>query len=695
MSATIPMTCNRDCGGGCPLVATVENGRVTRIADNPLRAPTMHGCVRGYQAARTLYAPDRLTAPLLRDGERGSGAFREITWPEALDRVAEKLSDIRARCGNAAILPLGSSGACRGAVHNTGALLSRFLSLLGGYTAPTGGYSSAAAAFATPYVLGTPQVGSDPDTLQFSQLIILWGANIVDTRLGCQWDGAVRAARRRGVQVVVIDPRYSRTARELGTQWIPVRPGTDAALMLAVLYVLFSEALDNTAFAARYSLGYDVLRRHVLGDDDGQPKTPAWAEALCGTPATVTEALARQYAGSKPTALIPGLSIQRTVGGEEAIRLSIALQVATGNLGTRGGSSGALTWGRLPGPRLPGIPVPPNPVSSRIPVLRWPDAILEGRQGGYPADIAAVYSGGGNILVQGSDLCKSQRAFGKLEFAVCQDLFLTPTARYCDVVLPTTFFLEREDIVYPDGNYLLYSNRVVPPLAGPRDDYDIYRELAQRLGFEAEFTAGRDASQWLQALLDASEVEDHDAFRRSGIYWGSDQLRTGLSEFVADPLANPLPTPSGRVELASEAYARTGFPAVPTARILPVTKEHPLRLITPSSRYRTHSQNSNIPWFREQEAQTLWINPQDALPRGVADGQLVLVRSSQGTVRIPARVTEEVMPGVVSLLVGIWPTFAADGVETSGSANVLTCTTPTEPSQATRTHSVLVQVTSA
>jgi anaerobic dimethyl sulfoxide reductase subunit A len=697
MSETrIAVSCNKDCGAGCPLLAYVEDGRVTRIGNNPLGRPYMSGCVRGFQMTRAQYAPDRLRKPLLRTGPRGSGQFREVPWSHALDLVATRLAEVKARYGNEAVLHLGGSGSCRGALHNTGRLAKRFLSLFGGYTETYWNYSTAAAHFATPFVLGTQQTGIDAKTLQFSNLIILWGANIADTRLGCETEGRIREASARGVDVIVIDPRRSASVRKLGTRWIPVRPGTDTALMMAVLHVLIDENLVDTAFVEEYSAGFDELTRHVMGLTGEEARTPRWAEEICGTPAELIFQFARQYGRTRPAALIPGPSIQRTIGGEEAIRMAVALQVGTGNLGILGGSSGALTWGRLPYPRMGEIHVPANPSQACVPVVRWPDAILEGKGGGYPSDIKAVYNVGGNFLVQGSDVNKNIRAFKEVEFAVCHDYFMTPTAQYCDVVLPATTFLEREDIVFPaGGNYLLFSNQAVPPLPEARNDYDIFCELADRLGFLSGFSRGKSEEEWLEGFLADSEVTDYEAFKRTGIYMGDDQLRVGLSDFVADPRAHPLNTPSGRVQISSSAYAETGHSPIPECRVLQADDTYPLRLITPHPKFRIHSQYDNIPWFKKRERQVLWMHPRDAAERGVEDGQEVCVTSPQGRVRIAAWVTEDIMPGVVCLLEGVWPSFDPDGTDTAGSANVLTSTEPTLPSHGTRTHSVLVEVARA
>jgi anaerobic dimethyl sulfoxide reductase subunit A len=630
---------------------------------------------------------------LVRTGPRGSGEFKEVEWDQALDLVAERLADIKERYGNEAILRFGGSGASVSALHHTVRLPKRFLSMFGGFTDLYWSYSSAAAHYATPFVLGTGYSGIDPGTLQNTELIILWGANIVDARLETDLEPRIREAKARGVEVIVIDPRRTSTVKTLGTQWIPVYPGTDTALMIAVLFVLIDEGLVDRAFVEKYSHGFEELESYVLGISDGVAKTPQWAEKTCGTPADRIIELALLYGRTHPTALIPGLSIQRTIGGEEAIRMGIALQVATGNLGVLGGSTGGLTWGRLPSPRISCLGVPPNPVDVSVPVYHWPDAVLEGKEGGYPSDIKVIYNVGSNYLIQGSDIHKNIRAFEAVEFSVSHERFMTPTARYSDVVLPVTTYLERSDIKIPDGgNWLLYSGQAVPPLPGAKNDYDIFCSLAERLGFLDEFSEGRDEEEWLRHFAEDSEIPDYEAFKRDGIYFSEDLMRVALSDFVAAPEANPLNTPSGLVQISSDPYAETGFSRVPECRVLETSEEYPLRLVTPKSKYRVHSQNDNIPWFKGRERHALWINPSDAERRGIGDGEMVYVSSPEGVMQIAVQVTEDIMPRVVSLLEGAWATFDAKGVETSGSVNVLTSTVPTMPSHGSRTHSVNVQV---
>ena len=605
---SIPVFCGKDCGGNaCPLLASLDGGRVTRVANNPAGGKYLKGCRRGFDLPLTQYAPDRLLTPLVRVGPRGSGQFRPASWEEALRITAGRLAEIREKHGASSVLNLASAGTT-GALHGTGPLLARFLNLFGGCTHLAGSYSACAATFILPYLLGDEwkAAGFDAATLQHSEMILLWGANVLDTRLGAEIPQRLVEAKKRGARIVVIDPRRSATAKQLATWWIPIRPGTDAALMLAVLHVFLTEGLADREFMDTHSTGFDRLESYVLGSEDGLARSPLWAEAICGVPAAEITRLARAYAAARPAALLPGYSIQRVFAGEETFRLAVALQLATGNFGRLGGSTGSLN-NRLPAPRVGSLGVPAVPGQPVVPVLRWPDAVLHGRSRDYPTDIHAIYSLGGNFLNQGSDIRKNIAAFEKVDFAVCHEVFLTPTARYCDVVFPAATPLEKEDIGVPwAGNYLLYKPQAVLPAGQARSDYDALCDLADRLGFLDAFSEGRSARAWVQHFLDQSEVTDPDEFRRTGVYFGREQERVGLAGFASDPGRYPLSTPSGRVEIASQKYHQeTGFPAIPTWQSPPEDSRYPLRLISPKSPNFTHSQGWNIPAVQAREARAL------------------------------------------------------------------------------------------
>jgi len=725
MTKRIPTFCGKDCGGNaCPLRAIVEDGVVTGIERNPAGAD-LKPCPRGYALHQAHHAPDRLLAPLIASGPRGSGIFREAGWDEALGLVAGKLKEVRAKHGPGSVLSLGSAGSS-GALHDSQNLLARFLNATGGATTLTSNYSNGAAKFVLPYLFGDAygRSGWDANTVRHSRLVVLWGANILEARLGTEIGTAVARAAREGVPVIVIDPRRSRTAKALGARWIPVRPGTDAAMMLAVLQVLFRDDLVDRARASTLAAGLDDLERYVSGAADGTVRSPAWAESICGVPATTIEAFAKEYAATGPAMLVPGYSIQRVLNGEETFRLSVALQIATGNFGIAGGSTGSLN-NRLPSPRLGSLSdlaesLPPE-ARPTVPVLRWADAILQGRscdrqidrksdrKSEYTGGIAAACIAGFNAVNQGSDCRKSERAMKSLEFSVCSEMFMTPTARLCDVVLPVLSPLEKEDICAPwHGNYLLYKRAAVPPRGLARSDWDISSELAGRMGAGQAFTGGRSASAWLDRFLVESEVQDIGAFKESGVYFGKDRERVGLAGFAADPAAFPLSTPSGKVELRSEDYARdTGRAAIPVWTDPPADARFPLLLITPKTIHRTHSQGGGgQPWSGaapQPDSGQLTVSKADAARLALVDGELCVVENDSGAVQVSILVSDDIAPGVVCLHEGAWlagradgrADGGADGVDRGGCANMLTTTEGTGPAGAPVMHGIPVAVRKA
>ncbi|MHB8771000.1 MAG: molybdopterin-containing oxidoreductase family protein [Syntrophales bacterium] len=690
----VPTFCGKDCGGNaCPLLAVVEEGRVKRVRYNPAGGRYIRGCPRGLGLPRETAAPDRILTPLVRTGPRGSGTFRPADWDEALAITARNLGEISAKYGPHAVMSF-SGFAVTGALHGTHALLTRFMNLFGGSTRLTGNYSNAAVLFTLPYILGGDWVrsGYDAATMRHSEMIVLWGANVLETRMGAEVDRRLLEAGRRGARIVVVGPRRSFTAERTGAWWIPCLPGTDAALMLAVLYVLITEGLLDRGFVDSHCTGFDRLERYVLGRAGGAACTPGWAAGICGAPAGEIVAFARAYAAAKPALLLPGYAIQRVFAGEEAYRLTVALQAATGNFGVAGGSTGAANR-LLPLPRVGRLGIPPVVPQPSLPIVRWPDAILEGRAGGYPSDVRALYNLGGNPINQGADITKSIAAFRKLDFAVSHEVFLTPTALHCDVIFPAATALEKEDIGLPwAGNYLLYKPAATAPRGLARSDYDALWALAERLGFGAAFSEGRTATDWVEEFIASSEVPDPDAFRRTGIYRGPEAERVGLAAFAADPEKNPLDTPSGRIEIASDRYRReTGFPAIPTWQPRPLEKGYPLRMVTPKSRHYTHSQ-SNFILLPGRDAHALTMHPAAAAGRGIREGETVRVLNARGEGRIAVRISEEVMPGVVSLPEGVWVSLDGEGRDRRGSANMFTSTGGTTPAVACIMHGINVEV---
>jgi anaerobic dimethyl sulfoxide reductase subunit A len=692
---TLPVFCGKDCGGNaCPLLLEIEGDRGTRILHNPAGAPHIRACRRGFGLLRAHYAPDRLSAPLIRTGARGSTSFREANWDEALDTVVARLSEVRSRHGSSSVLCLGSAGSL-GALHNTATLTKRFLNTTGGCATLTGSYSNGAARAVLPFMLG-PQwqtSGFDAATMRSSTMVILWGANVLEARLGSELSQRLMEAKKRGATIVAIDPRRTSTVARASTWWIPCRPGTDSALMLATLHELLEDGrVDITSVNAR-AVGFEKLSRYVLGEDDGRPRNPAWAAPICGVPASEIRRFALAYADARPVMLIPGFSIQRVFAGEDSYRLAVALQLATGNFGVRGGSCGSMN-NSLPTPRVGTMAPLIRPDQPGVPMLLWPDAILSsGKSGQFPA-IHAAYVAGCNFVNQGADVHKSIAAFDRLDFAVCHDLFLTPTARQCDVVLPAASPLEKEDIGIPWlGNYLLYKAAALPPRGSARSDWDIFFDLADRMGAGREFSGGRTASQWIDSFLESSEVPDHEQFKSTGVYLAPDQERVGLAAFGADPAGHPLDTPSGKVEISSECYAReTGFSAFPVWRNQERDVRYPLSLITPKHVQMTHSQYGDRRSGLSPESHDFAMHPADAAERGIQSGAQVRLFNEHGAVHVRVRVTDDIMAGVVCLHEGTWFELDDKGADTAGSANLLTGTVGTGPEDSCIMHAIAVEV---
>ena len=288
-------------------------------------------------------------------------------------------------------------------------------------------------------------------------------------------------------------------------------------------------------------------------------------------------------------------------------------------------------YGATDSPQMAALPVPPNPAGVEIPVYSWADAVLDGRSGGWPSDIKAIYNLGTNYLSQGADISKNIRAFDQVDLVVCQDLFLTPTARHSDVVLPPAHFLERSDMVTPVGGpYLLYSTQVLPPRAGLPTDFQILSGLADRLSFGPDFTENRNQEDWLDYLIDRSEIDDPAEFKRTGIFRRTEPPRVGLDRFAADPRTNPLSTPSGLIELTGPDQTAAGFSPVPDNYRADDPVDFPFRLITPKIHHRVHSQGFNRDWTGSPMAQRLWLHPVDAAKLGLSDGDAALVESRIG-----------------------------------------------------------------
>jgi anaerobic dimethyl sulfoxide reductase subunit A len=626
--------------------------------------------------------------PLRRTGPRGTGQFQRITWQEALDGIAERLRDVKDRYGTEAVLHADGAGSQSGRGFSGADASRRFFAHWGPVTAISGNMSNHCASIAAQWMMGGLISGSDRATLRDSRLIILWGNNPAETHMGPNTAHFIAQARDRGARVILIDPRYTDSG-VLTDQWIPIRPGTDAALAAALAYVLEAEGLADRAFMVSHIVGYEPYRRYLLGEEDGVPKTPDWAEIRTGVPADTIQQLACDYGSIKPAALLPGWAPQRTLYGEQIARALIVLACLSGNVGMRGGglASIGLRFGSLPVGRLPRGPHAP---ARHVRTGTWAGEVLQGQ---LSPPVKMVYIVASNLVNRSPDTRANTRALAQVGFVVVNEPFFTPTARWADIVLPICTDLERSDLVTSWGHdrHLFYSQQAVAPAGEARTDYWVFAQLAERLGFGDAYTEGKSADEWVAQFLDARRL-DVESLQRDGSMREDGEPRVALADFCADPIAHPLHTPSGRIEISCPQAEAYGLPAIPSyVEIDDDGEVYPLQLITPHHKFRSNSCLHAVPWLQRLEPHAVWINPRDARARAIAQGDQVEISSARGTIRLPAKVTARIMPGVVCVYQGTWYRPGPDGVDEGGCANVLT-EQRESPTGGCATHSTWVAV---
>ncbi len=729
-----------NCGGKCVICPTVQEGCILRIeSDTSSNDPQIRACVRGRGYRRTFLSMDRLRYPMKRIGERGSGKFRRISWEQAVKEIASEWKRIRDTYGPSSRYvnyATGVTGIMRPTV-----LAKRLLAADGGYLNSYGSYSSACASYITPYIFGDSHFGNSPEDILNTKLVIFWGDNSTETIFGSERNYYLSKLKEKNIRVISIDPRLSQTAITYADEWIPVRPSTDAALADAMAYVILQEGLQDQAYMDTYCIGFDEAhmpegvpanesyRSFLFGLKDGVERTPEWAEAITGVPAGKIRELARELAAAKPACIMSGYGIQRTGNGEQATKAIATLAAMTGNIGISGGNAGGCGMTREhQGPSL-AMPAVENPYKGVISIFLWTKAIEHGDRMTAREDrlhgvekldskMRMILNLAGNTLVnQHSDINDTIRILKQddlCQLIVCSDIFMTPSARYGDYVMPAPSVFETNNITAPwrGGNYLLRNNKVIEPLFGCRFEWEWLKEIAKELGLYDVFTGGHpEHDYWLEKSYEAlrkkePELPDYETFcREGGWQYKNKKIYIAFEEQIKDPAGHPFKTPSGKIEIFSKTLydmklenvpAVTGYFPCPEGPEDPLKERFPLQLIGWHTRRRTHSMHDNNEWQDEIEMPGLWINPADAAGRGIAQGDEVRIFNSRGTVIIPAVVTERIMPGVVAMSQGGWYRPDKTGADRRGSINVLTdAAHPTPLAKGNPQHTNLVEVEKA
>jgi anaerobic dimethyl sulfoxide reductase subunit A len=763
---TVVTSCAHNCGSRHVLVAHKKGDIIVRLSsDNgqyqgsPLgtdteQLPQLRACLRGRSYRLRVYSAERLLEPMLRVGQRGEGKFKRVSWDEALDFVAEKMLHLKWTYGETALLDQSYAGASWGVLHKSDqieGLLGRLLGMFGCRTSSWSVPSYQGTTFSSNITFGTIADGNEDDAFAHSKLIIMWGWNPAYTFHGGNTFYYMRLAKQRGCRFVVVDPQYTDSAATYNAWWIPIKPNTDAAMMAAMAHYIWANGLQDQAFINQFTQGMDAgtmplwargresFKDYIFGKYDGQPKTPEWAAPICGVAAEQIKKLAHLYATTKPAALKASWAPGRNAYGEQYSRMAAALQAMTGNIGILGGCSEGVGKGW----HSEAVAYPydkyANIWQQSIKSDRWAHCVLnypqvkreeiglwprQDYQDGNIPNIKGIFWQGSNWLNQLTHINKQLEAIKKLELVVCLDSTITPSGLWADVLLPIATHFERHDVALPwyKGHYYIHRPKVIEPLGNSKTDFQVFTELAYRLGFGEDYNpkANRDyfthndevdeaylQEWWETKVMPHQQVEmSWAAFKQHGVY--KFKLNQPTVAFQAQvEQGKPWPTSSGKIEIFSSYLAqitdwtRTAYgyeiPAIPKwiepweSLNSEKTVDYPFHLVTPHPRWRTHSIFHNIAVLRETYEQEVTLNANDAKKLGIKTGDTVELWNERGRVVVPAYVTERCMPGVAVLYEGAWMDLDEQGVDRAGNPDFLTLDNPS-PAGAFAYNTILVNI---
>ena len=674
--------CPHDCPDTCAMLISVEDGRAVEVRGAPDHPPTSGTlCTKVARYLERTYSDQRVLHPMRRVGEKGEGRFERISWDEALDTIAERFGAIAGSPeGPEAIVPYSYAGTM--GLLQYGSMDRRFFhrlgaSLLDRTICATAGKAGWVATIGA-------AMGTDVEQFENSRLILIWGSNPVTSNLHL-W-ARVQEAKRRGARLIAIDPYRSLTAEKCH-EHVALLPGTDAALALGMMQVLFAEDLVDHDYIARYTLGVEALRERAA------EFPPERVAQICGiAPDTVT-ALARMYATTRPAVIRVNYGMQRHAGGGNAIRAVACLPALVGAWRDPAGGALLSSSGTYP-VNTPALERPDliRGTPRTINMSTIGDDLLDAKD----PPIRAIYVYNSNPVAVAPEAAKVAAGFARDDlFCVVHEIFKTDTADYADILLPATTQLEQLDVHTSYGHlYALANNPSIAPLGEAKPNTEVFRQLAARMGFTEPCFGDTDDDIARQALL-------YDHPRAAGITW--DELksrgfqRLAVPEAYAPFAAGGFPTPSGKCELYSETLARQGHDPLPTfvppresVRSNPeLAQRYPLAFISPPARNFLNSSFANLPGFvAEEKAPRLEIHPEDARARAIETGERVRIFNDRGSFTAVARVSERARTGVVVAPSIWWKKLSPDGA----NANAVTGQALTDLGRAATFYDCLVEV---
>ncbi len=651
MVKSVRVVCAHDCPDMCSLIAHVEDGKVVRVQGDPDHPYTAgFACGKVNRDADMVNSPERITTPLKRSGPKGSGQFRPITWDDALDEIAARWKAVIAESGPLALL--GYAYSAHQGLMNRG-LVNGLFHALGASRLQAGTVCDTCCEVAWDTTVG-PVGGADPESVVHSDLVISWGADLAATNVHF-WALAETQRKQRGVKIIVIDPRRTRSAKAADLH-LPIRIGTDAALALGVMHILVRDKLANRDYIAKHTLGFDKVERDIL------PKfTPARTAEITGLDVNDIETLAAMYGRAKAALIRLGEGMTRLTHGGQALRTVALLPGVSGHYGVEGGGALLLTAASCD-LNYAAVRKPSGPATARqVNHLRLGEELLNMKD----PPIRALYISANNPAVTCPEVHKVQKGLAREDlFTVVHDPFMTDTAKYADIVLPAASYLETDDLYRAYGAYWMqWGQKAAEPAGQARSNVDVAQALARRMGLtDKVFT------------LSPQNVAKELFKGSTGPAAKADPARL----FAGEPIhikhdwdGQPFKTPSGKLEFYSEQLARQGLSPVPDWQPDPVEAEEaatwPLRLLTAPGYFQAHTAFSGVGFLREREGRPFCIlHPEDARKRGLNDGDEVRVFNGRGEIGLMLKVADEIQPGVVLV-----PGQRPSGEALSGTINML------------------------
>jgi len=638
----VKAACPHDCPDTCAMIVTVENGRAVKVAGDATH-PVTRGflCTKVANYEQRTHSPDRIQTPLRRTGAKGEGRFERISWDEALDAIAGRFRELAASSeGAETILPYSYCGTM-GLVQSQ-SMDRRFFYRLGASqldrticaSAGVAGYKS---------IIGA-SIGTDPENFKDAHLILLWGTNTLTANVHLWPD--ILEAKSRGARVIAIDPRRTRTADQCG-EHIALLPGTDAALALGLMHVIFKENLEDKDYLERHTIGAHELRQRA------REYTPERVAEICGLEADTIIRLARLYATTKPSVIRINYGMQRHAGGGMAVRAVSCLPAVTGAWRDAAGGILLSTSGVFPLDyhqlERPDLMPQPNPRPLNMSLLG--DVLTKT----IDPPVRALYVYNSNPAAVAPDQSKVIEGLLREDlFTVVHELFMTDTCDYADIVLPATSQLEQFDLHKAYGHlYLTINERAIEPLYEAKCNTEVFRQLAARLNFteacfkDSDEEIARAALSLDDPALDGITLE---SLREKG--W----MRLNVPQTFAPFADGNFPTPSGKCELYSARLEAENLPAVPDyvppreseASAPELAAKYPLALISPAAHAFLNSTFANLSKHLRQELRPfVEIHPSDALARGIQNGDAVRLFNERGACQLAAVVSTRARVGVV------------------------------------------------